>query len=108
VSAPAGGLVGQALYFRLNVVGLDRAGGKAAARMEVRVLDQDGQDVLARPIRAEFSTADPEEVKRAEVVTFRAQMDLTRAGRFTLRITVADGVAGKRDTFETLLSVTPP
>jgi hypothetical protein len=108
VSALAGGLVGQALHFRLNVVGLDRAGGKAAARMEARVLDAEGKDVLARPIRAEFSTADPEEVKRAEVVTFHAQMDLTRAGKFKLRITVADGVTGKRATFETPLSVTPP
>jgi hypothetical protein len=108
VSAPAGGLLGQPLHFRLNVVGLDRAGGKAVARMEARVLGAEGEDVLARPIRAELSTADPEEVKRAEVVTFRAQMDLTRAGRYTLRITVADGVAGKKATFETSLSVTPP
>ncbi len=108
VRAPAGGLVGQTLHFRVNVVGLDRAGGKAVASMEVRVLDPDGEEVLARPIRAEISTADPEEVKRAEVVTFRGQMALTRAGKFKLRITVADGVAGKKVTFETLLAVTSP
>jgi hypothetical protein len=76
--------------------------------MEVRVFDPDGGEVLARPIRAGINTADPEDVKRAEVMTFRGQMDLTRAGKFKLRITVVDDVAGKRATFETPLSVTLP
>jgi hypothetical protein len=108
VNAPAGGLVGQPLFFRVNVVGLDRSAGKAVARMEVRVLDADGQDVMTSPIRAEINTADPEQVKRAEAVAFSARMDLTRAGKFTFRVTVADEVAGKKDAFDAPLSVTLP
>ena len=44
----------------------------------------------------------------AEAVAFSARMDLTRAGKFTLRITVADEVAGKKATFDAPLSITLP
>jgi hypothetical protein len=108
IPAPAGGLVGQALFFRLRAVGLDRSQDKIDSTMEMHVLDAQGKDVLPKPVTVEVKNDDAEVVRKASIITYRGSLFLNRSGEFTLQIVVTDRIARKTARFETALRVTPP
>lgn len=108
VSAPAAGVVGQTLYFRLNLIGVDRSRGKIDAVMDVQVLDKAGRETMPQPIQARLDVSDPKEVERATTLSFSGNMVLNQSGEFTLRITLTDRVGEKTAHFEAPLRVTDP
>lgn len=108
VPAPAGGLVGQILHFRLQGIGFDKEQGKIDASMNVQVLDVQGKEMLPKPILAELRSEDPAMVKKVTSLTFNGNLALNRAGQFTLRITLNDRVGKKTTQFETPLEVRAP
>ncbi len=108
ITAAAGGFAGQTLFFRLLVIGFDRTRARLEHEMTVQVLDAQKQEMLPKPISAEFKSEDAETIKKAVSLTFRGNLVLNRAGEFTLRITVTDRLAKKSTVFEAPLRVTAP
>jgi hypothetical protein len=108
VPAPAGGLVGQNLHFRLQAIGFDRSLGKIDTAMTVQVLDAEGKELLPKPLLAELRAEDAATVKKVSSATFNGSLALTRPGRFTLRITLNDRLGKKTTQFETPLDVRAP
>jgi hypothetical protein len=108
VPAPAGGLVGQTLYFRLRAIGYDFTKGKIDSTMEMQLHDADGKELLPKALLVEIRNDDAATVKKASVLTFNGNFVLNRAGTFALRVTVTDRLGKKSATFETPLRVTAP
>jgi hypothetical protein len=107
-SAPAGGVVGEQLHFRLWTIGFDRSQGKLDNEMKVLVLDKDGKEVSPKPLRLLAEKDDPKVVKELPALDFGGFVTLTKAGEFTMRITVTDRNSKKTATFEAPLKVTAP
>ncbi len=108
VPAPAGGLVGQNLHFKLRAIGFDRDEGKIDTVMMVQVFDAEGEELLPKPIVAELRTEDVETVKKVTSLNFNGNLALNRPGKFTLRITLNDRLGKKTTQFETPLEVRAP
>jgi hypothetical protein len=109
VPAPAGGLVGQALFFKLRVIGLDRSKGKIDTTMKVEISEAEGQEgLLSKPINASFKSEDPAVLKTVAYVTYDGHFALNREGSFVLKITITDRVADKSTVFSTVLNVKSP
>jgi hypothetical protein len=108
VPAPAGGVVGQQLHFRLLVIGFDRSQGKIDNEMSVQVLDKDKKELLPKPLRLVAEKDDEKVVKELPALDFGGFVVLTKAGEFTLRITVTDRNSKKTATWEAPLKVTAP
>jgi hypothetical protein len=108
VPAPAGGVLGQALHFKVFTVGFDRSQGKLDNEMTVQVLDRAGKELLPKPLRVTAEKDDAKLVKELPVLDFSGFLVLTKTGEFTLKITVTDRNSRKTATFETPLKVTTP
>lgn len=108
VEAPAAGVVGQTLYFRLSLIGFERNRGKIDTVMDLQVLDKSGQEMMPKPLQAPLVVTDPKEVKQATTLNFSGNVVLNRAGTFTLRMTLTDREGKKTTRFETPLRVTEP
>lgn len=108
VPAPAGGLVGQVLYFRLKVDNFDRGEKKIDAEMQVQILDGKGVDQTQKPIVMTIKEEEAEIVQETPYLSFDGSLLLNRAGDFMLRITVIDRMAKKKTRFETPLHVNAP
>ena len=61
IPAPAGGIVGEQLHFRLWTIGFDRSQGKLDNEMTVQVLDKDKKEMLQKPLRLVAEKDDPGE-----------------------------------------------
>jgi len=107
-AAPVGGRAGQILFFQLKSIGFDRSQGKIDNQMKVEVLDEQGKNVLPKPILVEFSTDDAEKAKAVTSLTFSGDIALNRAGEFTLRITLTDRMSKKTAKLEAPLKVVAP
>ncbi|MDY0168561.1 MAG: trypsin-like peptidase domain-containing protein [Thermoguttaceae bacterium] len=105
VPARAGGTVGQVLHVRLRCIGFDKSGGRIETAMSIQMLDSDGRPVLPKAIEAAVKEDKPEVVKEADVLTFRGQFPLERAGEFTLRIVLHDLIGNNLAKYETSLQV---
>jgi hypothetical protein len=108
VPAPAGGVVGEQLHFRLLVIGFDRAGGKIDNELTVQVLDKSGKELTPKPLRMTAQKDDEKVVKELPALDFGGWVVLTKAGEFTLRVTVTDNHTKKSATWEAPLKVTAP
>ena len=108
VPAPSGGIVGQQLHFRLLVIGFDRSKGKIDNELSVQVLDKDKKELMPKPLRMTAQKDDEKIVKELPALDFGGWVILTKAGEFTLRITVTDNNSKKTATFEAPLKVTAP
>jgi hypothetical protein len=106
--APAGGAVGEQLHFRLLTIGFDRSQGKIDNEMAVQVLDKDKKELLPKPLRLVAEKSDEKIVKELPALDFGGSVTLSKAGEFTLRITVTDRNSKKTATFEAPLKVTAP
>jgi hypothetical protein len=109
VPAPAGGVVGQALFFKLRVIGLDRSKGKIDTTMKVELSESEGKEgLLSKPINASFKSEDPAVLKTVAYVTYDGYFALNREGSFVLKITITDQIADKSTVFSTVLNVKSP
>lgn len=108
LSAPAGGVVGDQLHFRVWVIGFDRSQGKIDNEMTVQVLDKDKKELMPRPLRMVAEQDDPKIVKELPALDLSGRVMLNKAGEFTLRVTVTDRNSKKTATFEAPLKVTAP
>jgi hypothetical protein len=108
VPAPAGGVAGQYLHFRLWTIGFDRSQGKIDNEITVQVLDKDKKELLPKPLRYVAQKDDEKIVKELPVLDFGGSFMLTRAGEFTLRVTVTDRNSKKTATWEVPVKVTAP
>jgi hypothetical protein len=108
VPAPAGGFVGEQLHFRLLVIGFDRSGGKIDNELTVQVLDKDKKELMPKPLRMTAKKDDEKVVKELPALDFGGWVVLTKAGEFTLRVSVTDNNSKKSATFEAPLKVTAP
>jgi hypothetical protein len=106
--APAGGLVGQFLHFRLWVIGFDRSQGQIDSEMTVQVLDKARKEMLPKPLRVVAQNNDAKVVKEVPFLDFSGSLALSRVGEYTVRISVTDRNSKKTATFETPLHVTAP
>lgn len=105
VPAPVGGVVGQPLHFRMQLVGFDRSQSKIRTRMEMQVLDAEGKEQMPKPITVRLASDEPKQVERADALTFRGSLSLNRPGTFKLRYRFVDEVGNQELTFETPLIV---
>jgi len=108
IDAPPGGTVDQTLFVRLRAIGFDRSRERIDTEMNIRVLDQDGKEVLINPIRTKLEVDDAEIVKQAQFLDFRGELFLNRPGDFILSVAVIDWIAKKTIKFETPLRIVPP
>jgi len=108
VPAPAGGVVGEQLHFHLLTIGFDRAQGKIDNELTVQILDRDKKELLPKPLRMVAEKDDPKVVKELQWLDYGGALLLTKAGEFTLRISVTDRNSKKTATFEAPLKVTAP
>lgn len=108
VPAAAGGTVGQQLHFRLLTIGFDRSQGKIDSEMTVQVLDKGGKELLPQPLRMTAKKDDEKLVKDLPALDFSGWVVLTKAGEFTLRVSVTDNNSKKTATWEAPLKVTAP
>jgi hypothetical protein len=95
VLAPAGGVVGQKLHFRMKGVGIDKTPGKVDAEMSIQMLDAKGKELMPKAIIVNIASDDPEVVKKANFLTLNGQVSLNRPGEFTLIVKVTDKLAKK-------------
>jgi hypothetical protein len=106
IPAPLGGVAGQTLYVRLNVVGLDPGAVKLDTAMSLQVLDSQGKEMMRQPVVAVIREGSRAKIRQVQFVTFTASLTLTRAGDFTLRIVVDDRAGKQTARFEAPLVVT--
>jgi hypothetical protein len=106
--APAGGLIGQTLYFKIKVIGFDRSQGKIDMRLAVRVLDPQTRHVISAALQDDEATDDANVVKQVNDVTFSGDFSLNRAGDFLLRLEVTDRMTNKTIALEAPMQVASP
>ncbi|MBX6314404.1 MAG: hypothetical protein IRY99_16045 [Isosphaeraceae bacterium] len=104
VPAPAGGVVGQALYLRFFVIGFAYKEGLPAVAITLQILDKAGKETMPRPITFDFHEA-PDIPRDAKRLILKPYINLNRAGDFTLRITMEDQVTRKTIRLEQPLHV---
>jgi len=91
--APNGGLVGQTIYYKSWVVGLDTSKGISDIEIAMELRDSKGQKVLC-PIFKRRQTEDPEITKNGSF-TFGGSIPLGAPGDFLLHAVATDHIAGK-------------
>lgn len=105
IPAPAGGYLGQTLFFRLNIIGFEKSDKKIRTKMTLQFVDQKGRELLPRAVSALISIDKPEQVEKINVLTFNGNISLNRVGEYTMRMTFEDELAKKKAKFETRLKV---
>jgi hypothetical protein len=108
VPAPAGGVVGQHLFFRFRAIGIDFAQGKVDAEMTVQVLDADGKETMPQELRHAIKSNNAEQLAKTDYLTFNGHVVLNREGMFTVRIHVRDHVGNHRTQIEIPIRATAP
>jgi hypothetical protein len=108
VPGGASGTVGQSIYYRLGVIGFDRSKGRIQTNLEVQILDRDGKQTLAMPLRVAFNNEEADEVKQISLINFTGFFALNRAGSFTLQFTLTDSIGNQKSRFEVPLEVHEP
>jgi hypothetical protein len=108
IPSGAGGIVGQALHYRMGVIGFDRSRGRIEAKMALEILDEDGKEVLARPVQATYKNEEAELARQISLVNFNGFLALNRVGHFTLRFRFTDSISGQNSNFAVPIHVTEP
>ncbi|MCE9534532.1 MAG: hypothetical protein K8T89_25930 [Planctomycetes bacterium] len=108
IPAPAGGMVGESVHFKLRVIGFDKSKKKVQTTLSITVLDDKGKPVHEKPqiIKAELNN--PDDAVKATQVNYNGLLYLNRAGNFTLVLAVDDVLGDKKVKFETPLKVLAP
>jgi hypothetical protein len=107
--APTGtsGIVGQKLFYRLGMIGMDRSKDKIDLTLEVEALDEEGKQVYSNTT-VEFKKDVAEEVKKISFIHFDGFLVLNRTGAFMLRFKFADVAGNQKSEIEFPLDVREP
>lgn len=100
------GYVGQFLWVQFAATGFKRDAAKKNQpdlTFEMITLDDKGTPTLGTPIVLEAKALE----EKYPTCQARMQVPLTRAGKFTVRLTVKDNVAGKSATFDLPIQAVP-
>jgi hypothetical protein len=95
---------GQSLWVNCSVVDFKRNGKQPNVAVELRVLDEAGKPVLARPFRGEVNKDVPE---TALSVPVRFLVTLNRAGTFKVELKATDQVSNQTAELKFPLTVQP-
>ena len=108
IPAPAGGILGESIHFKLRVVGFDKSKKKVQTTLTMTILNEVGKATTEKPqiIKAELNN--PDEAAKATQVNFNGIIYLNRTGNFTVKFSVEDTIAKQTTTYETPLKVTAP
>lgn len=109
VPGPLSGLVDQTIHASFDVVGEDRSQGKVLLVHSFEILDDEGENILldAKPQEAQLD--DPQFLQdRSRRPVIRVAFPLRKAGRYTLRLTILDQMAGAKTQLELPLEVLDP
>jgi hypothetical protein len=107
--APLSGLIDQALYVDVEVIGEDRSQGKAAFAYSFEILDAEGNNVLREGAPQEAKLDDPAFIQdRSRRPVIHWTLPLRQVGRYTLRLTVADQLVGGQAQLDLPLEVRDP
>ncbi len=98
--------VGQGVYVKVLVVGLDASPGKVELDQDIAVIDSTSKEVIWSEQRQLAEEAPPHANPKATIMM--AINGLTRAGDFTLRVRATDGNTHKTATYEVPLHVLAP
>lgn len=88
------GVVGDALYLHMWVVGFGRekTGKQPDVQVALRVIDDHGKSTMSQPLTAKISAdIDPKE----RILPFQFPFTMNRAGRYTIELTAEDRTTGK-------------
>lgn len=106
ISAPTTGMVGQTVFIHFGVAGFQRDPKTKQPNVEFlfEVLDEKGQPTLGQPSK-HIQDSGIDEKDGA----FRMQFPLfmSRAGKFTVRITATDKTGNKKSTYELPVTILP-
>jgi hypothetical protein len=108
VPAPVGGMINETIYFKLFCIGFDRKDKQVKVTMTLQVLDEQGKDILLKPVEVKGFITKAEEVEKAARLDFNGSLPLTRTGNFTLRIVLEDLQGKQTAKFEAPLKVQGP
>ena len=105
IPAPPIGVVGQSLILACGAVGFDRDKTKKQPDLsfEMRVLDEAGKPVLAKPDAGRVYKDVPENLSGVEAPPF--YLALNRAGKFTVELKAVDNVSKKESTVKFPITV---
>ena len=108
--APTTGVVGQSLYVIHSVAtfGRDPKTKQPDVLVEYQVLDEKGQPTLGKPIGyVQDSKAERPVDEKEGVFKLNFPLFLSRAGKFTVRISATDRVTGKKASFDLPVTALP-
>jgi hypothetical protein len=111
---PTTGVVGQTMFIQFTVASFQRDPKSKIKQpnieVELQILDERGTPILTKPSTHVQDDTSPQKVdEKAGMVAMQPfAMFLSRAGKFTFRITATDKVANKKATYELAMTVLPP
>jgi len=107
LSAPTIGVVGQSVFIQFTVATFQRDAKTKQPNVEIlyEVLDEKGTPTLGQP-RKHIQDSGVDEKDGAFGMRF--PLFMSRAGKFTVRITAADKVGNKQATYELPFTILPP
>ena len=108
IPAPAGGTLGETLFFRLRIIGFDRSKDRIFTEIVLKILDADGAEVSPKRMAYDIRQDDAKAVKSWTFLNYRNSFDLTRVGKFTLRFTATDRLTKNSTNFDMPIQVTAP
>jgi hypothetical protein len=106
VPAPTTGVIGQSIFIHFGSVSFERNAKTKQPELlfEMIPLDENGKPTLAEPSRHEAKVGVDD---KDAVYNVRFLLPMTRAGKFTIRLTAEDKVAQKKATFDLPVVVLP-
>jgi hypothetical protein len=106
IPVPTTGIVGQAMFVQLGIVGFTRAADKKAPNVEVEMmpLDEKGNPTIAKPSILPITSGVDE---KDAGVTIRYLLPLTRTGKYSVRLKATDKLTGKVSTFVLPVTILP-
>ena len=108
VPAPAGGLLGETIHFKLRVIGFDKSKKKVQTALTVTVLDDAGKPIPEKPLVIKAGVDNADDAAKATQVNYNGLLYLNRTGNFTLRFSVEDSEGKQTTAFETPFKVSAP
>ncbi len=106
LSAPTSGIVGQTIFIQFSVATFERNPKTKQPNIEFvfEVLDEKGQATLPKPRRHTQESGVDEKVG---AFGMRFPLFMSRAGKFTVRITATDKISNKKSTYEMPITIAP-
>jgi len=98
-------VLGQSLFFRLSVIGFDRAHGKIDLSMRMQLIDEKGQELLPKPVSDSIVVTDAKKIAEAPVANFWDAFSCLKIGSFRVKISVTDNISHKTTTFESPIRI---